>query len=173
MSIAAIRARHSACSLAGKVAVVVGGTAGIGSGIALRLARADASVVIVGRSKKRGDEMVAQLSTLSKTAKHSFVPCNATLLKSATQFSESFAKQHSHLDFLVLTQGIATMQGRTETAEGLDEKMSLHYYSRMAFIAKLLPFMAGDDPRGKKWRYRYTFHVDFSDFDLGFIFCCV
>lgn len=112
--------------------------------------------------------MVAQLSTLSKTAKHSFVPCNATLLKSATQFSESFAKQHSHLDFLVLTQGIATMQGRTETVEGLDEKMSLHYYSRMAFIAKLLPFMTGDDPRGKK--RRYIFLVDFL-MSISDLFC--
>lgn len=35
------------------------------------------------------------------------------------------------LDILVLTQGIATTQGRTETEEGIDMKMALHYYSRV------------------------------------------
>lgn len=149
MSLSTIRARHDAHSLEGKVAVVVGGTAGLGAGVALRLARSDASVVIVGRSKQRGDEMVARMSALSKTAKHSFFPCDATLLSNVSQFSSAFSKLHPRLDILVLTQGIATIQGRTETVEGLDVKLSLHYYSRMAFIAKLLPLMTGDDPRGK------------------------
>jgi len=59
MALSAVRARHAQISLSGKVAVVVGGTAGIGAGIAKRLARADASVIVVGRSKQRGDEIVA------------------------------------------------------------------------------------------------------------------
>lgn len=147
MSLATVRARHAAKSLSGKVAVVVGGTAGIGAGIALRLARADASVIIVGRSKQRGDEMVARMSTLSKTASHSFVPCNAMLLSQVTEFAAKFSQSNTRLDYLVLTQGMATVQGRTETVEGLDEKMSLHYYSRVAFIEKLAPLMTGDDSR--------------------------
>ena len=35
------------------------------------------------------------------------------------------------LDILVMTQGIATTQGRTETEEGIDMKLALHYYSRV------------------------------------------
>jgi len=35
-----------------------------------------------------------------------------------------------------------------ETSEGLDVKISLHYYSRMAFIQALLPkLQASDDAR--------------------------
>ena len=39
----------------------------------------------------------------------------------------------------VVSQGIATMQGYTPTTEGVDVKLSLHYYSRMGFITSLLP----------------------------------
>mmetsp|Transcript_44348 Transcript_44348/g.104171 ORF Transcript_44348/g.104171 Transcript_44348/m.104171 type:complete len:186 (+) Transcript_44348:167-724(+) len=39
------------------------------------------------------------------------------------------------------------MQGRTETSEGLDVKLSLHYFNRMAFILQLAPLMTGPDPR--------------------------
>ena len=141
MSLAAVRARHAAIDLAGRVAVVVGGTSGIGAGIATRLAAGDASVVLVGRSKERADEVLAQMRAVSKTAVHSFVACDASLLSSIPGVVTEFQKQHGHLDYLVLTQGIATVQGRTETREGLDVKMSLHYYSRVAFAEKFAPLM--------------------------------
>jgi hypothetical protein len=36
-------------------------------------------------------------------------------------------------------QGIATVQGRTETAEKLDVKMALHYFGRVDFVRELGP----------------------------------
>jgi len=45
------------------------------------------------------------------------------------------------LDVLVETQGIATTQGRTETEEGIDQKMATHYYGRMALIDAFLPLL--------------------------------
>jgi NAD(P)-dependent dehydrogenase (short-subunit alcohol dehydrogenase family) len=47
--------------LDGKIAVITGGGSGIGLGIAERFAGAGAEVVIVGRSKERLDEAVAQI----------------------------------------------------------------------------------------------------------------
>ena len=38
------------------------------------------------------------------------------------------------LDYLVLTQGIASLDGFTPTSEGIDRKLALHYYSRIATI---------------------------------------
>eukprot|EP00906_Rhabdomonas_costata_P023365 RCo033629 len=148
MSFSAIRARHASVSLAGKLAVVVGGTSGLGQGIAERLARADCSVVVVGRSAQRGQEVVQRISALSPTARHSFVRCDAALLANVAEFARGFRKEGRTLDFLVLTQGIATIQGRTETSEGLDVKLSLHYYSRVHLARLLAPAMASSpDPR--------------------------
>ena len=53
-SIAKARAANAQLNLSGKQAVVVGGTSGIGHGIAVRLEQARASVTIVGRSATRG-----------------------------------------------------------------------------------------------------------------------
>ena len=38
-----------------------------------------------------------------------------------------------------MTQGMATTQGFTPTVDGNDQKMTLHYYSRMGMIQSLLP----------------------------------
>jgi gluconate 5-dehydrogenase len=49
-------------SLAGRVAVITGGSSGIGAGMAAALAGAGASVVLVARDGQRLDEAVAELS---------------------------------------------------------------------------------------------------------------
>jgi len=36
-----------------------------------------------------------------------------------------------------------TAKGRDETVEGLDKKLSLHYYSRLRFVQNLLPLLNG------------------------------
>jgi hypothetical protein len=51
---------------------------------------------------------------------------------------------------VVLSQGIATIQGYTPTKEGLDEKLAIHYYARVAFVqagqGTRLEFLAWDGP---------------------------
>lgn len=133
-----------------KKAVVVGGTSGIGHGIALRLAKAGASVTIVGRSE-RG--IVQELADASKAqganAEHRFVNVNAFLLSSVKEAIEEINNSMDTLDYLVLTQGMATIQGFTPSeGEGLDQKLSLHVYSRAMFADRLQPLMASsEDPR--------------------------
>jgi NAD(P)-dependent dehydrogenase (short-subunit alcohol dehydrogenase family) len=139
-SLAAVRARNAAVSLAGRSAVVVGGTSGIGRGIAVRLAEANASVTIVGRDEKRAAEVLADLARVGGGGKHAFVRvADGSLLANTKSFSESYLREHKTLDVLVLTQGIGTLQGRTETSEGLDVKMATHFFGRMGFVADLLP----------------------------------
>lgn len=53
-----------------------------------------------------------------------------------------------HLDALVLSQGVASLGGRRETADGLDLKLALHFFSRVAFTQALLPTLrAAKQPR--------------------------
>lgn len=138
-SLAAIRAANAAVTVAGKRALVCGGTSGIGEGIAKRLAKANYQVTIVGRDPTRGSEIVRELNELGGSG-HDFIPCDAFLLSNAKSCANEFTSRHpGPLDALVLTQGMATIADRSETSEGIDKKLSLHYYSRMAFIASLLP----------------------------------
>ena len=132
-------------SLAGKTAIVVGGTSGIGHGIALRLAQAGCSVTLVGRSEARGQKIVAELSAAGG-GQHSMTPVNCFSLKAVSEFANGYVASAKPLDFLVMTQGMATLQGFSPTpAEhggGLDEKLTLHYYSRVALAKTLAPALA-------------------------------
>ena len=54
-----------AADLAGKVALITGGTGGVGLETGLRLARRGALVVVTGRSPEGGERALAQLRAVS------------------------------------------------------------------------------------------------------------
>lgn len=110
----AARAHNAPANFTGRRAVVVGGTSGIGHGIALRLAKANFGVTIVGRNEQRGREIVRQMAALGGSG-HEFVACDAMLLANLRAFAADYAKRHETLDVLVETQGMGSIQGRTET----------------------------------------------------------
>jgi len=117
-----------------KSALIVGGTSGIGQGIALALARRGSyDVAIAGRSKERAEAVLEQLREASPERVHTFVPIDAFDLKSLSSF------QNQSPDVLVMTQGMATIQGYTPTIDGIDQKLQLHYFSRIQLIRIMAP----------------------------------
>jgi NAD(P)-dependent dehydrogenase (short-subunit alcohol dehydrogenase family) len=145
-SLSAIVARNSqnAAAFVGKRAVVVGGTSGIGQGIALRLAKANMKVTIVGRDAARGAQIVQQMNDAGGSD-HDFIPCDCFSIANVRKCSRDILSKSDILHMLVLTQGMATIQGFTPTQEGLDQKLTLHYFSRVAFIESLLPALRKSD----------------------------
>ena len=145
----ALRAAHAASGalLKGRSAVVSGGTSGIGEGLALRLASLGASVHILGRSAERGAEVLAQLRALNPEGSHGFSSVDAFSLPALTAFARGYVAQHASLDILAMSQGMATLQGFTPTKEGLDQKLTLHFYGRMVLARELLPSLRrGTEP---------------------------
>ena len=78
---AQLRLKHEAVSLIGKEAVVVGGTSGIGMGIAVRLAEAGAAVTIVGRNQDRAAQIIEQMKSAAPegTAPQYVLSCMTSL----------------------------------------------------------------------------------------------
>jgi NAD(P)-dependent dehydrogenase (short-subunit alcohol dehydrogenase family) len=153
-SLKEVQDRHASVNLVGKNAIVVGGTSGIGMGVAVRLAQAGAAVTLVGRDPNRAAEIVAQMNAAApagSSPQHSFVACDcfqlANVATCAAQLTAASAS--GKLDFLVLTQGMATTQGRTDTPDGLDQKLTLHYFSRVAFAKHLAPMLEKAEPGGR------------------------
>ena len=133
-------------NLHGKIALVVGGTSGIGKGFCEWLATNGASVIVAGRNKQSGEETIELMKkvappNLDPAPQYSFAPVDCFLISDTRRFAREIQQHHDRLDYLVLTPGIATIQGRTETAEGIDQKMAVHYYARMAVIDGLLPLL--------------------------------
>ena len=139
--LATAQAASAAIRMVGKHAVVVGGTSGIGHGIALRLAQAGCSVTVVGRSASRGGAIVESLATTTPEQKHAFERLDAFSLKACGTLADTLGAKP--LDLLVLTQGMATLQKHTPVAEtGLDQKLTLHVYSRALLAKALAPALA-------------------------------
>ncbi|KAK4120550.1 NAD(P)-binding protein [Parathielavia appendiculata] len=118
-------------------ALVVGGTGGIGYAIACRIAAESklSTVIISGRNKPQ-DIPHANIE---------FRPLDASSMRSIKQYTDAYkSAPEKDLNLLVLTQGIFSMAGRTETPEGIDRKMALHYYGRQLLIRELLPVMKDD-----------------------------
>ncbi|KAJ7864197.1 NAD(P)-binding protein [Mycena leptocephala] len=131
------------------VAIFVGGTSGIGQGMAEAFARhtkGNAHIILVGRNRAAAQSILATFPKPGPGTTHEFVECDITLMSNVHRLRARIPK----INFLVLTTGVMTMDGRNETAEGIDRKLAVHYYGRWRFIKDLLPAVeaakeAGED----------------------------
>lgn len=129
-------------ALSDHYALVVGGTAGIGLGIAdLMATKLHINVAIAGRNEVKAQEYIDSWKQQHPNGKYTFHKVDASSVKDSIRLAEEIAQTFPRLDYLILTPGIFTFAGRTETAEHLDQKMALHYYSRAALMTALVPFM--------------------------------
>jgi NAD(P)-dependent dehydrogenase (short-subunit alcohol dehydrogenase family) len=125
--------------LTGKVALVVGATSGIGRGIAYVFAAFKANVAIVARNEVLGRQLVSDLQQINPHGQYEMFLCDASSMKSIRSTCEQIEKKYTKLNYCVMSQGIATIEGRNETDEGIDKKMALHYYGRVMFVNELAP----------------------------------
>ena len=125
------------------VAIFVGGTSGVGAGMAQAFARhrnGDAHIILVGRNRTAAEEIIASLpKSEGKESKYEFVECDVSLMRNVRKTTAELSQRLPKVNFLVLSPGIMTMQGRTETDEGIDVKLALHYYARWRFAFEYVP----------------------------------
>ncbi|KAF2668603.1 hypothetical protein BT63DRAFT_425902 [Microthyrium microscopicum] len=138
------------------VAVLAGATAGIGEATVRSLAEAHGThgkglrVYFVGRNSKAAQQIIADCKGICPNGEFIFVRASdLALLKEVDRVCEGILKAEqtvandgkAKIDLLVLSQGMLSFDPRKDTPEGLDEIMSLSYYSRMRFIIQLLPLL--------------------------------
>ena len=90
----------------------------------------NARILICGRNKASAERIIA---TFPKTpnSQYEFVECDASLMKNVVKAAADIkSRVGGPINYLVLSQGIMTTNGFDATAEGIDRKMSLHFYSR-------------------------------------------
>lgn len=89
--------------LNGKIAVVTGGTRGIGKAIALAFAREGATVVILGTNAEKGKEAVEELKKSSPAA---FYQVDIGLTKQVEEVFQKIYQEFGAIDVLVNNAGI-------------------------------------------------------------------
>ena len=95
-------------SLEGKIALVIGGSSGIGREIALGYQEAGASVAVLGRTRSKVDEATAALRRTDPRAQGYAADVRDTARLKA--IIDEVAARHGRLDLLVNSQGVTHIQ---------------------------------------------------------------
>lgn len=90
--------------LENKVAIVTGGTAGIGAATALRFAKEGAKVVVWARNAVHGAEFVKKAADMGLTIK--FMPCDSSKFDQVTEAARAVHEAYGQIDILVNNAGI-------------------------------------------------------------------
>ncbi|KAF7364181.1 hypothetical protein MSAN_01077400 [Mycena sanguinolenta] len=151
------------------VAIFVGGTSGIGQGMAEAFARhtkGNAHIVLIGRNRAAAESIIQRFPKPTVPGvTHEFV-------EMCTASPGELRARIPKINFLVLSPGVITINGRNETEEGIDRKLALHYYGRWRFIKDLLPAVkaaheAGEDAKAMSvMAAGYGGKIDLDDLGL-------
>ena len=126
--------------LAGKIAVVCGGSTGIGRACALRLAEAGASVAVVARRPEPIDEVVAMIGAAGGEALG--IPADLSVSDEVKPAIERVAEHFGGIDVLVNSQGIQRYGTVEETSDELwDEVMNTNTRSMYLTARYVIPAM--------------------------------
>ena len=107
------------------------------------------TLVIVGRNRASAEKLFSSLRESGSDGQYEFVECDATLMKNVKKAANDILSRHPKINYLVFSQGYLTLDGYTPTAEGIDKKLALNYYSRFRFVHDILPALRrGQDEDG-------------------------
>ena len=130
-----------------KIALITGGTDGIGKATAIELAKRKYSVQILGRNKKRGEEVVKLLRDINPSGKHELFILDLSIMNDVKKFLTTYTNENRALDVLILSAGIYPKEPQI-SVDGIDKAFSIGSISRYLFVVEL-DKMLGASPLGK------------------------
>lgn len=130
-----------------KIALVTGGTGGIGKATALALAKQQVSVHFLGRNSVKGEQVLQELNATNTSGDHRFYECDLSSTHTVHQFLIQYVKNNNSLDYLVLNAGIFPNQSSL-SVDGIDLSFSIGFVSRYLF-SKHLDKLLNQLPSGK------------------------
>jgi len=130
----------TASTMAGKICLVTGGTAGIGFVAARELARRGATVTIVGRDPARGAAAAQSIQAAAGSGTVDFIAADLAELSQLRAFAASFSQERSRLDVLVNNAG-GLFGSRQTTADGIERTFAFNHLGYFLTTLLLLPIM--------------------------------
>jgi NAD(P)-dependent dehydrogenase (short-subunit alcohol dehydrogenase family) len=144
-----------------KIALVTGGTGGIGKEIARGLAQVCGKLIIVGRDAEKGVHAEREIRASSKDCDVRFVRADLSLVHEARRISDEVARHCSALHYLVHSAGFVRGR-RVMTAEALESNFATNYLSRFALTVRLLPTLQAGGRPGEAARVLFVSHPGFD-----------
>ena len=130
--------------MGGKVALVTGGTSGIGKATAMALAAMGADVVVVGRDRGRGEGAAAEIRAQTG-AKVDLALADLASQAGVRGLAEEFRRRYDRLDVLVNNAGLV-QSTRTETPDGLETTFATNHLAPFLLTNLLLDMLKESAP---------------------------
>jgi len=111
--------------MGGKVALVTGGTSGIGKATAMALAAMGADLVVVGRDPERGEKAAAEIRAQTGS-RVDLALADLSSQAEVRALAEEFRRRYDRLDVLVNNAGLVQSK-RTETEDGLESTFAINH----------------------------------------------
>ncbi len=127
--------------LSGRLAVVTGGSDGIGLGIATRLAMAGAEVVLPVRNPRKGETAVARIRAQAPGVRVSLRELELSSLRSVRALGETLLEEGRPIHLLVNNAGVMTPPARTVTEDGFELQFGTNHLGHAALAGLLLPLL--------------------------------
>lgn len=117
--------------------MVTGANSGIGKELSRELARMGANVVLVCRSKEKGDDTIDEISRDTGSRSLELMIADLSSLSSVRKLASDFTKTHDKLHVLVNNAGLIVGK-RNVTEDGLEETFQVNYLSHFLLTNLLL-----------------------------------
>lgn len=127
--------------LSGRRAVVTGGSDGIGSRIATRLAAAGADVLLPVRNRTKGEAAVATVRSTHPDADLTLHDLDLSSLASVDALGATLAADGRPIHLLINNAGVMTPPERQSTAEGFELQFGTNHLGHVALVGRLLPLL--------------------------------
>lgn len=124
-------------SCANKVIVITGATSGIGRAAALSLSRCGASLVLVGRNARKGEELVRMIRSDSPDSAAKFFQADISNLAEVRTLVLRVNNCHDRIDVLINNAGARFTQFE-ETSEGLERTFATNHLGHFLLTALFL-----------------------------------
>ena len=132
---------------AGKTVLITGSTDGVGRVVALRLGAAGANVVVHGRDRQRGDDVVEEIRRGGGTAV--LHTADLSSLDEVRALADTVRTNHRRLDVLVNNAGIGSAsEGRERrlSRDGYELRFAVNYLAGFLLTRLLLPLTRASTP---------------------------
>ena len=132
-------------SLQGKICLVTGSTSGIGKVTARELANGGATVVLLSRSRAKGEATQADIKQATGNQHVELLVADLSLLEEVRRLASEFQHTHNYLHVLVNNAGGA-YPSRTLTSEGLEATLAVNYLAPFLLTELLLDTLKASAP---------------------------
>jgi retinol dehydrogenase 12 len=132
-------------NLRGKVCLLTGATRGIGRAAADALARAEMTLVLVGRDKARVEETVREVRAATGQGNVEGLVADLSLRSEVRRLASEVRARYPRLDVLVNNAG-AIFTRREETSEGTEKTLALNHLGYFLLTLELLDLLKASAP---------------------------